>query len=74
VNCQDVAYWSGPSRHTVLRRLSVVSARSGRDWTCSLPGPVATDKRQSQDSTVKKGLHRLRLSAIILSSRPRLSS
>jgi Choline/Carnitine o-acyltransferase len=32
--------------------------------------PVAIDTRQSQDGTVKKGLHRPRLSAIIISSRP----
>ena len=36
-----------------------------------MPAPVANDTRQSQDSTVKKGLRRPRLSAIILSSRPR---
>ena len=35
-----------------------------------MPGPVANDTRQSQDGTVKKGLHRPSLSAIILSSRP----
>jgi hypothetical protein len=35
-----------------------------------LPGPVVNDTRQSQDGTVKKGLHRPRLSAIIPSSRP----
>ena len=41
----------------------------GRGWTCSSPGPVAIDTLQSQDGTVKEGLHRPRLSAIILSSR-----
>jgi hypothetical protein len=35
-----------------------------------LSAPVANDTLQSQDSTVKKGLRRSRLSAIILSSRP----
>jgi hypothetical protein len=34
-----------------------------------LPGPVAVDARQSQDGTVKNGLHRPRLSAIIIFSR-----
>jgi hypothetical protein len=37
----------------------------GHGWTCSLPRPVAIDIRQLQDGTVKKGLHRPRLSAII---------
>jgi len=35
-----------------------------------LARPVAIDTRQSQDGTVKNGLHRPRLSAIIISSRP----
>jgi hypothetical protein len=35
-----------------------------------LPGPVAIDTRKSQDGTVKKSLHRPRLSAIILGFRP----
>ena len=32
--------------------------------------PVATDTRQSQDGIIRKGLHRPRLSAIIISLRP----
>jgi hypothetical protein len=46
------------------------SGHCGRGWTCSLPGPVAINTRKSQDGTVKKSLHRPRLSAIILGSRP----
>jgi hypothetical protein len=46
-----------------------LSGHSGRGWTCSLPGPVAIDTRQSQDGTVKKGLQRPRLSAIVISLR-----
>jgi hypothetical protein len=39
-----------------------LSGHCGHGWTCSLPRPVA---RQPQDGTVKKGLHRPILSAII---------
>ena len=42
-----------------------LSGHCGHGWTCSLPRPVAIDTRQPQDGTVKKGLHRPRLSAII---------
>src|SRR6266545_7735330 len=43
------------------------NSRPYRDhrWTCSFARPVAIDIRQLQDGTVKKGLHRPRLSAII---------
>ena len=47
-----------------------LSGHCGRGWTCSVPGPVAIDTRKSQDGTVKKRLHRPRLSAIIQWSRP----
>jgi hypothetical protein len=42
-----------------------LSGHCGHGWTCSLPRPVAIDTRQPQDGTVKKGLHRPRLNAII---------
>jgi hypothetical protein len=42
-----------------------LSGHCGHGWTCNLPGPVAIGARPSQDGTVKKGLHRLRHSAII---------
>jgi hypothetical protein len=35
-----------------------LSGHCGRGWTCNLPGPIAIDTRQSQDGTVKNGLHR----------------
>ena len=42
-----------------------LSGHCGHGWTCRLPGPVAIDARQPQVGTLKKGLHRPRLSAII---------
>ena len=41
-----------------------LTGHCGHGWTCSLPRPVAIDTGQPQDGTVKKGLHRPRLSAI----------
>ena len=43
-----------------------LTGHCGHGWTCSLPRPVAIDPRQPQDGTLKKGLHRPRLNAIIL--------
>ena len=42
-----------------------LSGHCGHGWTCRLPGPVAIDMRQPKVGTLKKGLHRPRLSAII---------
>jgi hypothetical protein len=42
-----------------------LTGHCGHGWTCSLPRPVAIDIWQLQDGTVKKGLHRPRLGAII---------
>ena len=68
-----------PAQRAVAQRLSAMAHRDmlhcggrasltghcGHGCTCSLPRPVAIDIRQLQDGTVKKGLHRPRLSAII---------
>jgi hypothetical protein len=42
-----------------------LTGHCGHGWTCSLPRPVAFDTPHSQEGTVKKGLHRPRLNAII---------
>src|SRR6266852_3365681 len=40
-----------------------LSGYCGHGWTCRLPGAVAIDTRQPKVGTLKKGLHRPRLSA-----------
>ena len=47
----------------------------GHGWTCSLPRPIALDTRQPPSvGTLKKGLPRPRLSAIIMSPAAGFSS